>query len=124
MQAGVKVEGLNEVARALRRAGVEANDLKTAFHHIGETVKTSIQTFTPHMTGVLSGSEKASRRQNQAIVTAGGGKVLYAGVQNFGGYHNIEAKHFMERGLAAKEDWIVSEIENELNKIINKLGLT
>lgn len=119
----VRVEGLRQTIRSLERFGVEASDLKAAFNRIGSMVARSIISYTPTLTGALAASIRASKTKNKAIVRAGGAKVVYAGVQNFGGYHNITGKHFMEKGLADKQDEAVQMMDNELNQLIRRLDL-
>lgn len=123
MSAGVRVENLRAVIRSLERFGVEAADLKAAFNRIGSMVARSIISYTPTLTGALAASVRASKTKNKAVVRAGSARVVYAGVQNFGGYHNITGHHFMEKGVQEKQHDAVDMMNDELNALIRRLDL-
>jgi phage gpG-like protein len=124
MTTGVRVDGLREVARTLERAGVEASDLKEAFNRIGNIVTVEAKTLTPVLTGRLAASIRASKTKNKATVRAGGARVPYAGVIHYGGYNHITGTYFLTRAVDNEQDSVIDALENELQSLLDRLGLT
>lgn len=123
MASGVRFEGLRETVKSLQRFGVEVADLKAAFKRIGDTVVREAVTITPTLTGRLAASIRASNTKNKSEVRAGGARVPYAGVIHYGGYNNITGTHFLERAVEAKQGEAVRQMETDLNRLIQTLGL-
>lgn len=123
--AGVRVtlEGLGHVVSSLEGFSVKASDLSNAFQRIGQTVSRSAHGLVPVLSGRLANSIKASKAKSKATVRAGSARIPYAGVQNYGNYHNIEAKHFMNKALESNEARSVVEIERELSDLIRQFHL-
>jgi HK97 gp10 family phage protein len=121
--SGVRVKGLREVVRSLERLGVEAKDLKGAFKRIGALIQHDAQTLAPEKTGRLAASIRPSNTKNKSVIRAGGAKVPYAGVQHYGGYHNIEAKPFLTDAVSRNQSKAVDLMDEELNRLIRSLGL-
>jgi phage gpG-like protein len=118
-----RVEGLRETVRTLQRLGVEDQDLKAGFKKAGNIVVGESKTIVPVLSGKLSNSIKASNTKNKSLVRAGGARVPYAGVIHYGGYHNIEATHYLTQAASNTEGQVVSAIEDELNRLIARLNL-
>lgn len=123
MASGVVIDGLRETVRSLERFGAEAADLKAAFKRIGDMVAREAVSITPTLTGRLAASIRASNTKNKSEVRAGSAKVVYAGVQHYGGYNNITGTHFLERAVEAKQGEAVRQMETDLNRLIQSLGL-
>ncbi|MFC9846652.1 hypothetical protein ACFWFF_37575 [Streptomyces sp. NPDC060223] len=125
MAGGVRItiEGLGETVSSLEGFSVKASDLQNAFQRIGGTISREARGITPVKTGRLANSIKQSKAKSKATVKAGGARVPYAGVQNYGGYHNIEAKFFLTRALNNNEQRSVTEIERELSTLISQFHL-
>lgn len=123
MSGGVRVVGLRETVRALERFGVQAADLKAAFKRIGTLIQHEAQSLAPKKSGRLAASIKPSNTKNKSIIRAGGARVVYAGVQHYGGYHNIEAKPFLTDAVSRNESKAVDLMDEELNRLIQSLGL-
>jgi len=123
MAAGVSVDGLKQTVRSLERFGVEAADLRAAFKRIGDMVAREAVSITPTLTGRLAASIRASNTKNKSEVRAGGAKVVYAGVQHYGGYNNIVGSHFLEKAVEAKQGDAVRQMERDLSRLISELGL-
>src|SRR5574338_46611 len=104
---GVEVKGLRAVVRSLEKMGVEAQDLKAAFKRIGTMVATDAKLLAPKKSGALAGSIKPSNTKNKSVVRAGSGKVVYAGVQHYGGYHNIEPHPFLTGALDKNQHQVI-----------------
>lgn len=119
----VRITGLRETVRSLERFGVEAADLKAAFLRIGNMVVQEAKSIVPTLSGALAASIRASNTKNKSEVRAGSAKVVYAGVQHYGGYNNIIGSYFLERAVAAKQGEAVNQMEDELNSLIRRLDL-
>lgn len=120
---GVYFDGLRETIRDMKRFGVQVTDLKATFKRIGDMVARHSVTLTPTLTGRLAASIRASNTQNKAEVRAGGAKVIYAGVQHYGGYNNITGSHFLDRAVQEKQGEAVRQMNTDLNRLIQSLGL-
>lgn len=72
-------------------------------------------------TGRLAGTVRAEAEPGELTITAGGPGVPYAGVINFGGYHNITPRHYMERAAAVD---IRPQVEGEIRGLIRNRDLT
>jgi HK97 gp10 family phage protein len=123
MTDGIQVEGLKQAVRSLERMGVEVADLKTAFKKVGNLVADDARQIVNSQTGALAGSVRTGNAKNKAIVRAGSAKVPYAGVINFGGYHNIQAQDFLGKAAEQNEKKSVTTIEEEIKSLISKLHL-
>ena len=117
------MDGLRETIRDIKRFGAQAADLRSLFKRIGDMVARHAVTITPTLTGALAASIRASNTQNKAEVRAGSAKVVYAGVQHYGGYNNITGSYFLERAVEAKQGEAVRQMEQDLNRLIQSLGL-
>lgn len=120
---GVKIEGLRETIRSLEKFGTQATDLKAAFQRIGQNVANEAKSEAPKLSGALAASIKPSNTKNKSVIRAGSARVPYAGVINYGGYHNIVGQHFMEGAVAAKRFETISALRKELDVLISKLDL-
>lgn len=120
---GVHIEGLRETIRTLNRLGVEDQDLKQAFKKIGTKVAGDAKTFVPYKTGRLANTIKPSNTKNKSVVRAGSARVPYAGVIHYGGYNNIQPHPFLTDAVLKNRETAVKEMEAELQKLINALGL-
>lgn len=123
MAGGVRVTGLRETIRSLNKLGVQDQDLKVAFKKIGNLVVTDAKTLTPHLTGRLAGTIKASNTKNKSVVRAGSARVPYAGVIHYGGYNNIEPHPYLTDAVTENQQEAVQIMEHELQLLINALGL-
>lgn len=119
----IRIDGIREVVRDLKRFGVEVADLKTAFNRIGNIVVAEAQTLTPTLTGRLAASIRASKTQNKSEVRAGNAGIPYAGVQHYGGYNGITGSHFLTDAIANKQGEVLHTMEAELNRLIGRVGL-
>lgn len=120
---GIKVTGLRETVRSLERMGVEVADLKAAFRRIGSMVADEGRNLAPKLSRALADSIRPGNAKAKAIVRAGSARVPYAGVLNYGGYHNIEATHFLDGAVESKQGQVIESLEDEVNDLIKKLDL-
>lgn len=121
MRVDVDASGTLRALIALRAL---IGDLSAAWRQIGGDMLAAITPAVPVESGALVSSLKAAPSSNGVDVTAGGGPVVYAGVQNYGWpARNIAASRFMERGERTAEERAGSEIESEISGMIRRVGL-
>jgi phage gpG-like protein len=122
--AGVRISGLKSTVRSLQKLGVEVTDLKAAFRKVADVVTGTARGLVHNQTGTLAANIRPGNSKNRATVRAGGARVPYAGVINYGWPgHNIQAQHFLERAAQQDEPRSVRLIDEELRAIIRKLDL-
>ena len=96
MAAIAEIEGAKELRRSLKAAGDDLSDLKAAHAEAARTVATAAQAGAPMRTGRLSASIRGSGAKAGATVRAGGARIPYAGVQEFGWpRHNIPGQPYL-----------------------------
>ena len=120
---GVALEGLRQTVRSLERFGVEVSDLKAAFKRIGSLVQRDAQARAPKKSGRLAASIRPSNTKNKSILRAGSARVVYAGVQHYGGYNNIKPHPFLSDAVDANRQKVQQELDKELRSLISKLNL-
>lgn len=113
------MEGARTLARTLRKAGVGIADLKAAHAAAGQVVAERAKALAPRQSGALAGGIRASKQQSQAVVRAGGGGVVYAGVQQWGwAARNIGATYFLTNGLRQSRDQVIETYLREVDHIL------
>lgn len=121
----MRISGLNEVVRGLQKAGVEVADLKAAFKAISSEGAAIAAALAPKRTGRLAGNIRGSTAKNKAVITAGGARVPYAAVVNYGWpARNIGASGFMQAADMRLRPTAVRDIEQALNSALARVGLT
>jgi hypothetical protein len=83
-QPALRVDGARQLRAALKRAGVDVQDLKAAHLAVAKLVKASADPRAPRRTGRLAGTTKAYGTQAGARVQAGRKAVPYAGPIHWG----------------------------------------
>ena len=78
----VEVEGARQLRRSLKAAGDDLTDLTSTHAAISRLVVTS--THPPRRTGRLAGSVRGSGTKTAAVVRAGGARIPYAAVVEYG----------------------------------------
>jgi len=120
----VKVYGNERTARAFRELRLKVRDLHRAWKRIGAKIKADAVPLTPFLSGALVSTLRQGNTKTQAVVRAGGRRVEYAGVQNYGWPgHNIQAKHFLNLALEANEDYAEDEVAREIDRLVRGVGL-
>jgi hypothetical protein len=118
---GVRVEGLNELVRNLKKAGVEVSDLKAVFAEIASDAASMAAQFAPAKTGRLKGAIRGSKAVNKAVVRAGGARVPYAGAINYGWKkRNIKPSYFMQKVDGSIAPVALSKLDAGISRIIEK----
>lgn len=112
-------KGLGRLARTLRQAGADMNDLKAAYKKAADIVKPEVRSLTPVRSGRLKRSVRSGATQRAGVVRAGSKSVPYAGVQNYGWPgHNIKAQYFMSGGLDAAADEVDDIFADAIEKAL------
>lgn len=119
----IKVTGLRETIKKLETLGASVADLKTVMNKVGNVVAGEAESLAPKKSGALAGSIRANKAKGKAVVKAGSARVPYAGVQNYGGYHNIQGSHFMEKALSNKQGEAIREFQSGIDRLIDEAGL-
>ena len=124
--ATVKVEGVRELARSLRRVGEGyPKELRTIHRKVADPVARHAEILVPRRSGVLAGSIRAQGTQRVARVAAGRKSVPYAGVIHFGWPgHNIEPQPFLYDALAAKQVTVLDIYTRETDRFIDRVWET
>lgn len=119
----VTIEGLGETLEGLQGFRVKVTDLHEAFGRIGTAISADAHGRVPVRSGRLLASLKVGRAKGKATVRAGSARVPYAGVINYGGYHNIQPRLFLNQALEGNVTRATREIETELSKLIRDFRL-
>lgn len=119
---GVRITGLNKTILALKRLGVDANDLKEVMYGIGNKVVGDAKALTPVRTGALRESIRASKAQRKSVIRGGSARVPYASFVEFGSVHNT-AEEMVTQAITANEQYAATKLDQELQSLINRYGL-
>ena len=117
----IKVEGLNKLTRALRKAGVAVQDMKTANARVGDVVVHAARPITPFRTGALASSIRPAQRQSGVIVRAGGGRVTYARYVEYG-TSRMAARSYLVRGAYDSQPRWLDVYADELQKLMDQVA--
>lgn len=122
MNAGVRVEGLNELVRSSRRVDKDLPKQMRVIHlKVGAPVAARAEALSPRLTNRLSGSVKATATQRVAQVRAGGARVPYAGVIHWGWpAHNIEPQKFLLEAISASHAEVLQIYELEMERFVER----
>lgn len=119
----VRVEGLRDLSRAMRRADADLAELKDANARAAAYVAAVAAARAPHRTGRLAASVRGNRAQGAAVVRGGGARVPYAGPIHWGWpARKIAARTFVVDAARDTESTWLGFYQQDLEKIIDKLG--
>jgi hypothetical protein len=115
----VKVEGIAELNRAIRKTGADASDMKDLMYDIGMLV---IRAATPPVkSGKLSGSMRAGKGKTKAIIRAGGARVPYAPIVHYGNpKRGIGPQPFLLQALQNNREQVVRTINDGIEDILKR----
>ena len=117
----VAVKGLREVVRSLNQYEGAIQDLKEANNAIGSKVAQTASAIVPQASGALAASVKANKAKQKIQIRAGGAKVPYAGVQEYGwAARNIKAQPFLRRAAWTNREYTRTQYVANLNAIRRK----
>lgn len=123
VQTGVRVEGLREFNRALRRLPPEYKNEQKAIHKkVAEPVARAAEPRAPSRSGRLAASIRAQGTQREGRVAAGKASVPYAGPIHWGWpARNIKAQPFLTDALASEENTVVDIYMIETDRLIDRV---
>jgi len=100
--AEVRVQGLNELIRTMKKAGEDLSDLKDAHARAGQIVANYARTIAPKRSGKLAGTIRAAKQVRRARIQAGRASVPYANPIHWGWpSRHIEPNPFLS--IAARD---------------------
>lgn len=120
-QYSIHVTGLREVVRSLNQFKQATEDLKDANNAIGSKVSRDAVATAPKLTGALAGSIRPNRAKNNIQIKAGGAKVPYAGVIEYGyPTRGIEAQPFLRRAAWDNMGYVKEEYARNIQGLVQK----
>jgi phage gpG-like protein len=121
----IRVTGIPELNRDLRRFSIDMEDLKDAMGRLADMGAKAAAGHAPKRSGALAASVRGTRAKNEAVVTAGTGRASkYAGVINYGSLRRgISARHFMQQADADIAPKIIPILSADLDRLIRQRGL-
>lgn len=119
----VSVQGLRQVNKDLLALGAELDDLKDVYAEVAKVGSQVAANLAPHKTGALAATIRGNRAKGKAVVTAGKGRVKYAGAINYGWpRRNIRANRFLQRTDTVMETRAPQIFEQGIDALIEKMG--
>ena len=101
-----------------------SSGLRGSWSQVGARAVSTTITVTPVQSGRLVATLKASEGAGGIEIKAGGGSVVYAGVQNFGWpRRNIAAQRFMDAAAETIATEAPDELGSEIQSLIDRVGL-
>ena len=130
-QGAIRVEGLNESVRALKRIGTPLAEIKEAAKESADLVANSARGIAPSRTGRLRASIKSAVLLKGAVVRAGGARVPYSNPIHWGWFYdrnnnharNIKPNPFFVRALGYRRKDIIESYERNMKKLIQEQEL-
>lgn len=127
--AGIKVDGLGDVLRALKAVGVPTAEVSAASQEAAEIVAASSRTFVPVRSGALRGTIRAKKQARKVLVSAGNNtKVPYANAIHWGWFYdrknfiqkNIMPNPFFSKALGVTREQVYKTYFDNINKLYNR----
>lgn len=121
-KAGIKIEGLNALARQLKELSAEAVvELKALNLAAAEDIAQAARDRTPVDTGMLQDSIKAHATARRGTVTVGGTGIPYAAVIHFGWpAHNISPAPFLYEALDTRREAVFATYDSAVNALVDR----
>jgi phage gpG-like protein len=122
MAATFEVEGGRQLRKSLKDVEDGLADLKAAHAEAAGIVAEAARTGAPRRTGRLSGSIRPSGTKTAAIVRAGGSKIPYAGVQEYGWPgHNIPPQPYIVPAAHDTESTWIARYQDAVDRLLSKV---
>lgn len=103
----IQVEGLRQLRKELRAAGVGYAELKGVGLEAATIVSQAAKPLAPHLSGALAASIRPAGQAKGAVVRAGSAALPYAGPQHFGWpAHHIEPHPFLYEAADDRADQV------------------
>ena len=118
----VRVDGAKELRASLKQAGADMKDFTAAHREASTIVATRAAPAVPRVSGALASSVRPGATQTQAVVRAGGARVVYAGPIHWGWpKRNIRPSLFLTTPAAESEPQWTEAYFRRLEEIIDKV---
>ena len=122
MAATFEIEGGKELRKSLRDVENGLKDLKVAHAEAAGIVAEAAMAGAPRRSGRLAGSIRPSGTKAAAIVRAGGARIPYAGVQEYGWPgHNIPAQPYIVPAAHDTESTWIARYEAAVDQLLGKV---
>jgi phage gpG-like protein len=123
MEAGIKVEGGRQLRKALADLDPKLDDLKDAHQRVSKIVEQHAKGNAPRRTGKLANSIRGNRAKTRATVKAGGARVRYAGVIEWGWpKRHIPAQHYLVNAAHDTEPTWQRIYLEDVNDLLDKVA--
>lgn len=120
----VRVTGLKETLDSLKKVEGALDNLTDANKTIASTIASKASVLAPRLTGALASSIKGTSDKDKIRITAGGDRVVYAGVQEYGWPEkNIQAQPYLRPAVQDNMSYIVQKYEENIQSVIKKYNL-
>lgn len=118
----IQVEGAKELRKTLKQAGADMKDFTAAHREASTIVAGRAAPSVPRVSGALASSVRPGATQTQALVRAGGARVVYANPIHWGWpRRNIVPTLFLTGPAAESEPEWTEVYLARLNDIIEKV---
>lgn len=118
----VRVEGLGKTLRALSKAGADVQDMKDLMNELGNIVIRRAN--PPVRSGRLKANLRAGKGKTKAVVRAGGARVPYAGVIEYGDPNrNIQGTGWLDKARNESLPIIYRRLDQGIGEILHKNNL-
>ena len=120
----VRIEGLKDLRKRLKKAGESYDDLKAAGLEAATVVADEARSVTvPYDSGTLAATIRPAGQAKGAVVRAGTSGVPYAGPIHFGWPdHNIAPQPFLYEAADARLDEVVDVYLRRVEEITDSIG--
>jgi carbon monoxide dehydrogenase subunit G len=120
-QTIIKINGLREVVRSLNQYAGAVDDMKEANSKISAKVAQDAVSISPKKSGDLARSIKGNRAKEKVQIKAGGTRVPYAGVIEYGWpARNIEAEPYLRRAAYNNIKYTIEQYDANLESLKRK----
>lgn len=117
----VKITGLREVVRSLNQYAGAVDDLKEANSKIASKVAQSAVSIAPKNSGALARSIRGNRAKEKVQIKAGGARVPYAGVIEYGWpAKNINAEPYLRTAAYRNIQFAIEQFDSNLESLKRK----
>jgi hypothetical protein len=123
MDVGITVEGGRQLRKALADLDPKLDDLKDAHQRVANIVAQAAKGRVPRRSGRLAGTIRGNRAKSRAQVKAGGARVRYAGVIEWGWpKRNIPAQHYLVYAAHTTEPLWQRIYLEDVNDLLDKVA--
>lgn len=114
--------GAKQFSQTMRKAGADMEELKAVNRQAANVVKPVAASLAPARTGKLRKSIRIGASRKAGFVRAGGARVPYAGVINYGWpARHIKPRLFMNRAIASTENTWLRLYDNFVDKTMKQV---